>query len=275
MRPIIKWAGGKRKLSPIIASYLGADYNAYYEPFAGGAAVLFYLEPENAVCFDINRELINFYNTVKEFPKELADELEINFYPYHSKEFYYKVRKWDRAKSFSNMSSIKRAARFAYLNKSCFNGLWRVNSLGENNVPWGYHDSPAFISREQIAEVSKFFVSKNVCFVLDDYKGIINVAKPGDLVYFDPPYDVEVGVNGFVEYSANRFGHEQQKELKAICDLLIEMGVKVAISNSCTNFIRELYNNKRYVVNTLNVQRNISASVKSRKQYEEVLIISK
>lgn len=273
MIPIIKWAGGKRKLSPTIASYLGSDYKGYYEPFAGGAAVLFYLEPKNAVCFDINKELINFYNTIKEFPQELANELETFFYPKHSKDFYYEVRGWDRRDDFASIPAIKRAARFAYLNKCCYNGLWRENNAGQNNVPWGYHNSPAFITREQIAQVSKYFVSKNVRFVLEDYKGVLKVAKRGDLVYFDPPYDVEAGVNGFVGYSASGFCHEQQTELKAICDALIKKGVKVAISNSCTKFIKELYNDERYVINILNVQRNIGASVESRKEYEEVLII--
>lgn len=273
MIPIIKWAGGKRKLSPIIASYLGTDYKGYFEPFAGGAAVLFFLEPKNAVCFDINKELINFYNTIKDHPQELADELESNFYPMHSKDFYYEVRGWDRKDGFADIPSIKRAARFAYLNKCCYNGLWRENSTGQNNVPWGYHDSPAFITREQIALVSDYFVTKNVRFMLEDYKGVTKLAKRGDLVYFDPPYDVEAGINGFVGYSANGFGHEQQIELKAICDLLIKKGVRVAISNSCTKFIKELYNDKRYVINILNVQRNIGASVESRKEYEEVLII--
>ena len=275
MIPIIKWAGGKLKLSPVIASYLGTNYKGYFEPFVGGAAVLFFLEPKNAVCFDINKELINFYNTVKDFPQELADELESNFYPNHSKEFYYKVRAWDRKDDFICIPAIKRAARFAYLNKCCFNGLWRENRDGQNNVPWGYYDSPAFITREQIAQVSNYFITKNVSFIQEDYKGVIKVAKRGDLVYFDPPYDVEAGINGFVGYSANGFGHEQQIELKAICDQLIKKGVKVAISNSCTNFIKELYNDKRYVINILNVQRNIGASIESRKEYEEVLIISK
>ena len=166
MIPIIKWAGGKRKLSPIIASFLGSGYNAYYEPFAGGAAVLFYLEPKNAVCFDINRELINFYNTVKCFPAELTDELEKNFYPKHSEEFYYEVRGWDRRDDFVNISPVIRAARFAYLNKCCYNGLWRENSKGQNNVPWGYQDSPAFITRDQICLASNYFVNKNVQFIL-------------------------------------------------------------------------------------------------------------
>lgn len=273
MIPIIKWAGGKRKLSPVIASYLGSNFKGYYEPFAGGAAVLFYLEPKNAVCFDINTELINFYNTIKEFPQELADELESNFYPNHSKEFYYEVRAWDRKGSFSAIPSLIRAARFAYLNKCCYNGLWRENSHGQNNVPWGYKDTPAFITRKQITEASKYFVSKNVCFVLGDYKGVAKMAKRGDLVYFDPPYDVEAGVNGFVSYSANGFGHEQQVELKGICDSLIKKGVRVAISNSSTKFINELYQDEHYVINVLNVQRNIGASIESRKEYEEVLII--
>ena len=273
MIPIIKWAGGKRKLSPIIASYLGSGYNAYYEPFAGGAAVMFYLEPKNAVCFDINRELINFYNTIKSYPTELADELEAKFYPHHSEDFYYNVRSWDRKEEFEKLSPVLRATRFAYLNKCGYNGLWRENSKGHNNVPWGHQDSPAFITREQIVLASNYFVKKNVKFILDDYKSVTLYAQHGDLVYFDPPYDVENGINGFISYSANRFGREQQVELKNLCDSLIKKGVKVAISNSCTTFINELYDDRRYVINILNVQRNIGASVESRKEYEEVLMI--
>lgn len=273
MTPIIKWAGGKRKLSPIIASYLGTGYNAYYEPFAGGAAVMFYLEPKNAVCFDINKELINFYETIKNAPIELADVLETAFYPNHSEQFYYEIRNWDRNDEIDRRSTISRAARFAYLNKCCYNGLWRENSKGQNNVPWGHQEAPAFVTRKQIISVSNFFIKNNVQFILDDYTSVTKFAKQGDLVYFDPPYDVEIGVNGFISYSANRFGHAHQIELKSICDSLIRKGVKVAISNSGTKFIKELYNDDRYVINVLNVQRNIGASVESRKEYEEVLII--
>jgi DNA adenine methylase len=273
MIPIIKWAGGKRKLSPIIASYLGTGYNAYYEPFAGGAAVMFYLEPKNAICFDINKELINFYETIKNAPTDLADELETEFYPRHSEQFYYEIRNWDREEGFDRRSPISRAARFAYLNKCCYNGLWRENNKGQNNVPWGHQNAPAFVSREQIISVSNYFVNKNVRFILGDYKRVNKFAKKGDLVYFDPPYDIEQGLNGFISYSANRFSHAHQIELKSICDSLINKGVKVAVSNSGTKFIKELYNDTRYSINVLSVQRNIGASIESRKEYEEVLII--
>ena len=129
------------------------------------------------------------------------------------------------------------------------------------------------MTREQIATVSKFFADNNVQFIHDDYKCVLKYAKKGDLVYFDPPYDVEAGINGFIHYSVNRFARAQQLELKAICDSLIKTGARVAISNSGTDYIKELYNDRRYAINVLNVQRNIGASVESRKEYEEVLII--
>lgn len=136
MLPIIKWAGGKRRFTNQIISIIGNEFKNYYEPFVGGGAVLFALEAKNAKCSDINDELINFYNTVKTNPNELINELENNFLPYHSSEFYYKVRKLDRDSiKFNSLTQIQRAARFLYLNKTCYNGLWRVNRNGQNNVP--------------------------------------------------------------------------------------------------------------------------------------------
>lgn len=280
MLPIIKWAGGKRRFTNQIISIIGNEFKNYYEPFVGGGAVLFALEAKNAKCSDINDELINFYNTVKTNPNELINELENNFLPYHSSEFYYKVRKLDRDSiKFNSLTQIQRAARFLYLNKTCYNGLWRVNRNGQNNVPFGRYVNPKILCSEEIINASRYFNDCNVTFEVNDYKVIANKVKPGDFVYFDPPYDIEIGQNSFVEYTQSGFNRDEQIKLKKLCDKLVKKGVIVGVSNSNTNFIRELYQNGKYNFYTLHeditVKRTIGSTKKSRREIIELFIVGR
>lgn len=159
--PIIKWAGGKRRLASKIADYF-KDANlikkghTYFEPFLGGGALLFFLQPDKAVGIDQNPELINFYEVVNNKPEELYRCLQDEFYHQHSEEFYYQVRDWDRSPNFGKRSDVERAARFIYLNKSCFNGIWRVNSKGENNVPWNHQNRVSLPTLDKIMAVHNY-----------------------------------------------------------------------------------------------------------------------
>ena len=277
MNPLIKWAGGKRQLAEKIISILGREYNHYFEPFLGGASVLIYLQPYGATCYDINSELINMYNIVKRSPEKLITILYDNYVAHHNKEFYYYIRNIDRDPIvFRTLSDEERAARFLYLNKTCYNGLWRVNKRGEFNVPFGRYVSPSFTTVETIMSAHNFFSSNNINFQVKNFFEVENYAQAGDLVYFDPPYDVEQGQNGFVSYTQSGFTREDQIILKKLCDRLVENGVVVGISNSNTEFIRSLYlkgeiNYKFY--DDLFVNRSIGAQLNTRRKISELFIV--
>ena len=278
MNPVIKWAGGKRRFAETIVGILGTECNNYYEPFIGGAAILLFMEVPNATCSDTNEELINLYNVIKHHPQELIKELAENFVPHHSKEFYYEIRAWDRdRKNYAQISNIKRAARFMYLNRTCYNGLWRVNKKGENNVPFGKYVNPTILVENAILEASQYFNTSNVNFEVSDYRAITERAQEGDIVYFDPPYDIETGQSSFVEYTQDGFTRENQRELKELCDRLVERGVKVGISNSNTGFIRSLYTEGPYnfyeLHDDITVKRTIGGTPDSRKELSELFIL--
>lgn len=287
--PVIKWAGGKRRLAPVIASYfedgkLLKPGATYFEPFLGGGALMFFLKHKNAIGIDQNPELINFYNVLKNSPQELFETLRNDFASFHSEDFYYEVRNLDLMPDFAKkFSKVERAARFVYLNKSCFNGIWRVNSKGHNNVPWNHQNKVSLPSLESIMSAHNYIIENNISFVRGDYKKVLDKAKTGDFVYFDPPYDVEPLQSGFTSYTKQGFGRKKQKELKNICDQLLEKGIAVAISNSNTEFIKQLYTSSSdgyffYTIvdeNKLRLARTIAGKACNRRYVSELLIIVK
>lgn len=278
MNPIIKWAGGKRRFAEQIVDILGRECNHYFEPFIGGAAILLFNEYENATCSDTNTELINLYTVVKTDVEGLIQELSNNFVPNHCKDFYYEVRGLDRnIESYNNLSAVERAARFLYLNRTCYNGLWRVNRDGQNNVPFGRYVNPPILQAESLRAASIYFNEKNVDFRVSDYREVEALVQPGDLVYFDPPYDIEAGQNGFVSYTQDGFNRQNQQELKELCDRLILRGVRVGISNSNTAFIRNLYMNGPYdfyeLHDEISVKRTIGGTPDSRRELQELFIL--
>lgn len=287
--PVIKWAGGKRRLAPVIASRFYDDGllkpgATYFEPFLGGGALMFYLKHKNAIGIDQNPELINFYNVLKTAPHELHEALENNFAPFHSEEFYYEVRDRDLNPEFTKTySKVARAARFVYLNKSCFNGIWRVNSNGHNNVPWNHQNKVSLPSLESIMSAHDYIAKNDISFVHGDYKQVLKKAKAGDFAYFDPPYDVEPLQSGFTSYTKKGFGRKEQKELKEVCDKLLSEGMSVALSNSNTEFIKQLYTKSAdgyslYTIvdeNKLRLARTIAGKACNRRYVNELLIIGK
>lgn len=282
MLPLLKWAGGKRKIARKIIDLINHDIQdgTYFEPFLGGGAVLFELAPEKAICFDYNKDLIEFYNVVKKQPKKLINILEKKYEHQNNKDFYYSIRELDRDESkFNAMSEVERAARFMYLNKTCFNGLWRVNRKGYNNVPFGRYVRPKILDEEAIMKASKYFNDNNIQFYSSDFSEVLKYVKKGDLIYFDPPYDIEENQSEFVSYTMNGFNREDQKRLKEVSDKLVEKGAIVAISNSKTKFIQELFSGKNYEYYTINnnirVRRVIASNAKNRKVIKEVLIVGR
>lgn len=176
VKPFLKWAGGKRQLLPEIRQYYPTKYNNYFEPFVGAGAVLFDLQPKKAILNDFNVELINTYNVIKYDVDELIEILKIHDFN-NTKEYFYKIRELDRTDSFNKMSDVERAGRFIFLNKTCFNGLFRVNSQGQFNVPYGSYKNPAIVNEPVLRSVSLFLNKKDIEIHNGDYEEILKKAK--------------------------------------------------------------------------------------------------
>jgi DNA adenine methylase len=278
LRPFLKWAGGKRQLLPVLRQYIPKNWSSssstYFEPFVGAGAFLFDLQPKKAVINDANKELINCYQTIRDNPDELL-QLTREYQQNISRERYYELRELDRKPDFDNLSNIQRAARIIYLNKTCFNGLFRVNSQGQFNVPYGDNKNPVVADEVVIRAISKYFNDNKIEITNQDFEKAIFKAKRGDFVYFDPPYDPISNSSSFTGYDLNGFGKDSQTRLKEVCDRLVEKGCNVLISNSATDFIKELYSNKKYYSYIeVGATRNINSVGTSRGKINEVLISS-
>lgn len=266
--PVLKWVGGKRQLLPEIQRYLPKrKFGTYYEPFIGGGAVFFHLQPQNAVINDLNSELINLYRVIKDNSDELIAELKTYK---NEEEFYYTLRGLDRSCEYSSFSNIKKAARIHYLNKTCFNGLYRVNSIGEFNSPYGKYSNPNIVNEITINAVSKYFNSFNISILNEDYQKVLKTAKKGDFVYFDPPYDPISDSSNFTGYTKGGFDREEQIRLKQTCDDLTNKKVDFLLSNSNTSFIRDLF--KDFTIVTVGAKRSINSNGTKRGEVEELLI---
>lgn len=271
VQPFLKWAGGKRKLISTIKQYLPKNYKKYYEPFVGAGAVLFYLQAKNSFINDSNWELINCYQVIKNNPEELL-QLCQRHKDNNSKEYYYKLREQDRDSSFKELSAVERAARIIYLNKTCFNGLFRVNSNGQFNVPYGDYANPVIANPSVVRAVSAFLNQQSVEISKDDFENAVKGAKKGDFIYFDPPYHPISDTSSFTGYSINGFGTKEQERLKHVCDQLSDRGCHVLISNSDAPLICELYADSRYKIEEVKAARAINAVGSKRGKIGELLI---
>jgi DNA adenine methylase len=245
--------------------------STFYEPFAGGLAVTLALEHPNTVVNDLNSELINMYKVIRDNPDELIYLLK-SFEMLHNETAYYHIRGWDREPDFATMSPLKRAARTIYLNKTCFNGLYRVNSKGYFNSPIGRTSSgktPDIAQEDLIREMSKFL--KSVQFHNGDYKECLAGATTGDVVFLDPPYDTDEAIKseGFVGYQKEGWTRKDLEELKMICDELSIRGCKIILTNNDTEFVRELF--KEYNFREIEVKRSINRDGNKRKGKELVI----
>ncbi len=271
--PFVKWVGGKRGLLSQIIPLIPKEFNNYFEPFVGGGALFFelfslgLLKDKKVYLFDINSELINAYNVVKNQPEKLVYELDY-FQKEHCKEFYYEIRSWDRADNFYKKDRVLRATRFIYLNKTCFNGLYRVNKKNQYNVPMGRYKNPNICDSEVIYNAS--FALQNAIIKNISYKEVLLYTKKGDFVYFDPPYYPLNDTSSFTSYSKFEFLEEQQKELFNIFENLSKNNVKVLHSNSDTEFINNLYS--KYKISNIQANRFINSKSSRRGKISEIIV---
>ena len=264
-RPFLKWVGGKTQLLPHLLSRVPSDFSKYFEPFIGGGALFLALQPPKAIISDINDELINTYTVVRDTPEELIRALRRHQY---DADYYYKIRDVDRKASYSQWSPTRRAARTIYLNKSCFNGLYRVNSQGHFNTPFGRYVNPTICDAENLRACSKALES--VTIKHSSFLTVADSAKPRDFVYFDPPYVPLSNTSNFTGYSSGGFEMKLQEELFELCVALDTKGVKFMLSNSSAPYVLERYS--KFNLQLVNATRAINSVASKRGKIAEVIV---
>lgn len=270
LSPVLKWVGGKRQLLNEIIPMIPSNCSTYVEPFIGGGAVLFEFQPKKAIINDFNSELINVYNVIKDHPEKLIKELQFHK-DNNTAEHFYIVREYDRDTNFyAQMTDIEKAARIIYLNKTCYNGLYRVNSAGQFNSPYGKYKNPNIVSEHIIRAMSKYLNENIITIKNGDYKATLKGLRKGAFVYLDPPYMPISTSSSFTGYTEKGFDADMQIELKDECDKLNKKGIKFLQSNSDCEFIRILY--KDYNIKIIKAKRSINSRGNSRGEINEVLI---
>lgn len=266
--PVVKWVGGKRQLLDDITPLLPKRITSYCEPFLGGGAVLFAIQPSHAIVNDLNTDLITVYEVIRDNLDELLDSLKQHE---NTAEYFYAKRDIDRNKEeYCALSKIEKASRLIYLNKTCFNGLFRVNSSGEFNSPFGHYKNPNIVNEPILRAVSKYFNAKDITFYNEDFAETLKRVRKGCFVYLDPPYDPVSDTSNFTGYNKGGFDRAEQTRLKLCCDELTQRGVKFMLSNSSTDFIKELY--RDYNITLVKAKRAINSDASKRGEIEEVLV---
>jgi len=275
VKPYLKWAGGKRQLLPEIKKYLPKNLGnlRYYEPFVGAGALFFDRQPRRAVINDNNTELILTYEVIRNHVDELIQALnthrELNNEPY-----YYQIREQDRNNElFTELTNIQKAARLIYLNKTCYNGLYRVNSQGMFNVPYGRYVNPAICDEPVIRALHRYLSHEHteIDILHGDFAIAVADAGRNSFIYFDPPYHSPDNTN-FTGYQAGGFSENEQERLRNVFVERTAAGAKCLLSNSDTPFIRGLYDDDRFEIISVKAKRAINSDSAGRGEVDEVLI---
>lgn len=268
LQPFIKWVGGKRDvINKYLNNYFPTKFNNYIEPFIGGGSVLLYLQPKKAYVNDLNKELIISYKTIKDNLDQLMKKLD-SYHQKHNKEFYLQLRK-EKTKD-----AIETSSRFIYLNKAGFNGLYRVNSKNEFNVPFGKKEKEQLnlYDKNNLINLSNYFNNNQIHFYNEDFENVMNKAKKGDFVFCDPPYDYDHD-NGFTTYTDKGFGKDEQIRLSNKLKELNSKGIMWMLTNHNTKLINSLY--KEFQIIPIKTNRNINSKGSKRKNTgDEVVIIN-
>jgi DNA adenine methylase len=273
IKPYLKWAGGKRQLLSEIKKYLPMDINSYtyYEPFIGAGAVFFELQPKKARISDFNTQLILTYAVIKENVEGLIQLLK-EYKNRNSEDYFYQIRNLDRdTGKFNNLTDVEKAARLIFLNKTCFNGLYRVNSQGFFNVPYGKYKNPAICEEPVLRQIHNYLNDNEIGIVSNDFEPAVADADADSFIYFDPPYH-SLDKTGFTDYQADGFGEEEQERLRNVMIRMTNRGVHCLLSNSDTDYIRDLYNHNCFDIISVQAKRSINSDSAGRGNVNEVLI---
>lgn len=267
--PVLKWVGGKRQLLGAFKALMPLDHiTSYCEPFVGGGAMLFHMQPDIAYVNDINDDLIRVYRIIKDDVESLISAL--SEFKNDADEFYM-VRAWDRDKEkYDALSDIKKTARLLYLNKTCYNGLYRVNNSGEFNTPFGNYRNPNIINAPVLRAVSAYLNTADIHLTSIDYTTVLKGVSKGTFVYLDPPYDPISKNSCFTGYSKGGFSCEEQIKLRKCCDDLNRRGVKFMLSNSATDFILKQY--EKYDITMVKAKRAVNSVATKRGDIDEVVV---
>ena len=264
-RPFLKWVGGKSQLLPELLKRIPEGISRVYEPFIGGGALLFSCQPRDAYISDVNPELINAYEVVKNDVEALIEDLKKHLY---QEEYFYEIRNVDRTPAFKKWSPVMRASRLIYLNKTCYNGLYRVNSKGQFNTPFGRYTDPTIVDAVNLRGCSK--VLRDVSIHVASFEKIEESITTDDFVYFDPPYVPLSTTASFTSYHSDGFDSEMQRNLYRLCQRLDEKGVRFMLSNSSAPSIIDLY--KKFKVELVTAARAINSKARGRGPVNEVIV---
>lgn len=272
-QPFLKWVGGKGQLLAQFDEFFPADVARYFEPFIGGGAVFFHLKRRfprmRAFLRDINAELINTYLAVRDYPRELMGRLDQHAARFRAarEKYYYLVRAQHHLPA---AEIVERAARMIFLNKTCFNGLWRVNARGEFNVPVGSNKKPGLYDEENILAASRALEGAHLG--VQDFRDTLSETRAGDFVYVDPPYVPVSATASFTSYTKEDFGEGEQRELRAVFADAARRGARLMLSNSDTPLIRRLY--REFQIHTVQARRAINCDGSKRGEVNEVVVCS-
>jgi DNA adenine methylase len=272
-KPFLKWVGGKTQLLSQFNRFYPSKYNNYFEPFLGGGAVFFNLTPKKAFINDVNKALVGTYRNIKRNSKDIIKLLIILQKEYYKKDeiekenFYYSIRE-----KYNNLpyESIEKSAYLIFLNKTCYNGMYRENSEGKFNVPFGRYKKPPILNKENLLTVAHAL--KNTILTSLDFEKVVNKAKKGDFIYFDPPYHPLSKTSSFTQYSNTDFLEKEQLRLKKVFSNLNKKGCFVMLSNSYTDFICELYKGHEQFIVMAN--RSVNCKAKGRGAIKELIILN-
>lgn len=271
-KPFVKWVGGKRQLMQDLENNFPKQFTTYHEPFLGGGAVMFNLltkKPQlSCNVSDFNSDLILAYVTIRDKLEKLIESLENHSKNYHknSTEYYYEVRKQEPKQQ------IEKVSRLLFLNKTCFNGLYRVNKKGQFNVPLGRYTNPNIVNKENLTAVSKILQSKKIKISCRDFEAVLGDAKKGDLVYFDPPYQPVSSTANFTSYTHRDFTEDDLERLAKLADKLHYKGCYVLLSNSNSKTVKDFFSKKYWKISSINVNRAINSNAQKRTGHKEIII---
>lgn len=271
-KPFVKWAGGKRQLIPILNKNLPKQMGTYYEPFLGGGALLFHIltERDRQSCgiSDLNSDLILTYTTIRDKIDELINSLKIHSknYKKDAKSYYYSIRE------STPKSAIEKTSRLLFLNRTCFNGLYRVNSKGKFNVPLGRYTNPNIVNEENLRAVSNVLQSSKVSIQCRDFESVLKDVRKDDFVYFDPPYQPVSSTANFTSYTHKSFTFDDLERLADLCLKLDAKECKVMLSNSNSKEVEDMFTEKQWKIKKIQANRSINSDSRKRTGHYELLI---
>jgi len=271
-KPFVKWAGGKRQLIPILHQNLPESFGTYYEPFLGGGALLFHIltnkNGQKCSISDLNSDLVLTYTTIRDRIDALITSLKNHEknYQKESESYYYSIRE------NNPRGAIEKTSRLLFLNRTCFNGLYRVNSKGKFNVPLGKYSNPNIVNEENLRAVNHILQSSRISIKCRDFEAVLRDAKKGDLIYFDPPYQPVSSTANFTSYTNKNFTYDDLKRLAKLCFELDSKGCNVLLSNSDSDQVADMFSSNPWKVTKIETNRSINSDSKKRTGHFELLI---